>query len=369
MKPFPKVHDLYTARVVVTWVLGVWAVLVGLDLIISGLLPEIDDLGQGNYTLATALNFVIYTVPRRVYMMFPTAAMIGCLMGLGQLAASSELTAMRALGLSRRRLSVSAAAPLLLLTGLMIVNAETLAPWAQRAADTLKATAKSNDLIVARYSGLWAREGNIFLNARTGQEHNDGTRQWIELGDVRFFEFDDAGQLQAVARAARAEHVDGGWILRDATRIRFEDRSVVEQHEDEVTWTSELDAAALATAGNLWRPRYQSTTDLARGIDYRHRNNIDASEYEEHYWGRWFYPLNVLAMCLAVIPFAFGNLRSGGLGRRLFIGVVFALGFLLLQNQFVRMAGVFNFDFRLAYLCPPALMLLISWLMFRRTNG
>ena len=56
-------------------------------------------------------------------------------MGLGQLAASSELTALRALGLSRRRLSLAVAAALALLTGLMVINGETLGPSGQRRAD------------------------------------------------------------------------------------------------------------------------------------------------------------------------------------------------------------------------------------------
>ncbi len=74
-------------------------------------------------------------------------------------------------------------------------------------------------------------------------------------------------------------------------------------------------------------PTYLPSSDLRSGIQYRQRNGLDASEFEENYWGRWFYPLNVLALCLAAMPFAFGSLRSGGLGKRLFIGIVFALGF------------------------------------------
>ncbi|HLT05149.1 MAG TPA: LPS export ABC transporter permease LptG [Pseudomonas sp.] len=370
MIPFPKIHDLYVARVVVTTVLLTWAVLTGLDVMISGLLAEVDDIGEGNYGFLTALTYVVYTVPRRAYMMFPTAAVIGTLMGLGVLAASSELTALRALGLSRKRLGASVALPLLLLTVVMIINAETLAPWAQRSADTMKAAAKSSDLIVARYSGLWAREGQTFLNAQGGQERTgeDGSAV-VELSQVRLFEFDGEGRLVSVANAATAEHDGDGWLLRGVRRVWFEERAVSETEVMEERWTSELDAAALATAGNLWRPRYQSAADLRSGIDYRQRNALDASEYEEHYWGRWFYPLNVLALVLAAIPFAFGSLRSGGLGRRLFIGVVFALGFWLLQNQFVRLAGVYQFDFRIAYLIPPLVMLAVSYFLFRRRSG
>lgn len=370
MMPFPRLHDSYTARVVLGTVLLTWMVLVGLDAVLAAV-DEFGDVGEGDYGFVSAITYIAYTLPRRAYTMFPTAAVIGTLMGLGQLAATSELTALRALGLSRRRLSLSVAAPLVLLTGLMMLSGETLGPMAQRSADVMKAGAKSRDMIVAQYSGLWAREGDIFLNAQNGRERDDGGDAWLELNDVRLFEFDDTGRLESIAHAAVAEHRgDQGWLLRNVRRTWFEPRAVTQTEVMEERWESQLDAAALAAnARNVWRPRYMSTEALRSGIEYRQRNSLDASEFEEHYWGRWFYPVNVLALCLAAMPFAFGSLRSGGLGRRLFIGIVFALGFWLLQNQVVRLAAVYRFDYRLAYAIPPMLMLVVSWALFRRRSG
>lgn len=369
MVPFPKIHDLYAARVVLVTVLLTWAVLVGLDAVLA-MVDEIGNIGQGDYGFAGAVTYIAHSLPRRAYMMFPTASVIGALMALGQLAASSELTALRALGLSRKRLSASVAAPLVLLTGLMVVNGETLAPWAQRSADAMRSAARSSDMIVAQYSGLWAREGDTFLNARTGHERGDDRERWLELNDVRLFEFGPEGRLQSIAHAAVAEHRASGWLLRNVKRTWFEERAVTQTEVDEEHWESNLDSAALAAnASNIWRPRYMSAADLKDGIEYRTRNELDASEFEEHYWGRWFYPLNVLALCLAAIPFAFGSLRSGGMGRRLFLGVVFALGFWLLQNQVVKMAAVFKFDYRLAYLIPPMIMLAVSWTLFHKRSG
>jgi len=364
---FPRIHDLYVGRVLMASVLMSWAVLLGLDFVIGGLMPEIGDVGEGDYTFSAALVHVIYTVPRRAYFLFPTAAVIGTLMGLGQLATTSELTALRALGLSRRRLGLAVAMALALLTALMVVNGETLAPWGQRRADALKASAKSPDLIVAQYSGLWAREGNTFLNAGSGEEHSAGGETWLQLRDVHLYEFDDDGRLESIARAATAEHRAGGWRLRDVRRTWFEARSVTQTDSLEERWESRLDPTALAAS--VVRPSGLTSSALKSSIEYRHRNGLDASDYEEPYWGRWFYAFNVLALCLAAVPFAFGTLRSGGLGRRLFVGVVFALGFWLLQAQFVRLAVVFKFDFRVAYLLPPVLMLGISAVLFQRRSG
>ncbi|HET7125780.1 MAG TPA: LPS export ABC transporter permease LptG [Lysobacter sp.] len=366
MKPFPKIHDLYVSRVLLGTVLLTWAVLLGLDVVMA-VVTELSDIGKGHYGFGDAITVVALSVPRRAYMLFPTAAVIGALMGLGQLAASSELTALRALGLSRRRLGLAVAGALAVLTALMVVNGETLGPWGQQRADAMKASAKSNDMIVAQYSGLWAREGDTFLNAQAGHERGEGRDHSLELQGVRLYEFAKDGRLESIARAGSAEHHPGGWLLRDVKRTWFEPRAVTETEALEEHWASKLDETALAAS--IARPRYLPASELSRSIAYRKRNGLDASEYEEHYWGRWFYPFNVLALCLAAVPFAFGSLRSGGMGKRLFIGIVFALMFWLVQTQFVKLAGVYKFDYRLAYLMPPTLMLAVSAVLFRRRSG
>ncbi len=367
MKPFPKLHDLYLGRVVVVTVLLTWAVLLGLDVVMA-LTGEFGDFGKGDYGFSQALTQIVYTIPRRAYTLFPTAAVIGVLMGLGQLAASSELTALRALGLSRRRLSLAVALALAGLTGLMVINGETLAPWGQRRADALKASAKSRDMIVAQYSGLWAREGEMFLNAQSGQERTAGEDRWLELRDVRLYQFADDGRLESIAQVRLAEHRGGqGWLLRDVVRTRFGTKSVAQQRIAEERWDSQLDGTALAAS--VTKPRYLPSGELRDSIAYFKRNQLDAAEFEEIYWGRWFYAFNVLALVLAAVPFAFGSLRSGGLGKRLFLGIVFALGFFLLQNLAANLAGVYKFDYRIAYALPPVVMLLVSVLLFRRRSG
>lgn len=369
MKPFPMIHDRYIGRTVLLFVLAVWFVLIMLDFILGGggLMAQLDDIGKGSYSFADAFLYSSYTLPRRAYTLFPTAAVIGALLGLGQLAASSELTALRALGLSRKRLSLSVALTIGVLTALMVLSAETVSPWADRRANALKASATSPNMIVAQYSGLWAREGNVFLNAESGQERTNGAQTWLELKDLRMYQLDDSGRLLSIAHAAIAEHHPDGWLLKDVTRTRFDERSVQREKVAEEHWASQLDAAALSAS--VARPRYLDSASLKSSIDYRKRNQLDAAEFESFYWGRWFYPLNVLALCLAAIPFAFGSLRSGGLGKRLFIGVVFSLGFWLLQEMAARMAGAYRFDYRLAYLIPLILMLGTSWLLFRRRSG
>jgi lipopolysaccharide export system permease protein len=303
--------------------------------------------------------YVLLTMPTRMYELFPTVAVIGSLLGLGGLAARSELTVMRAVGVSQLQIGLASLLPLSVLTLLMVLNIETSGPAGQQRAEEL-ANAKNKHMIVARGSGLWAREGDLFLNARgKSAPHVENGRSWIELEDVRLYQFDDKGQLQSLAHARRAEHSDDGWILRDVERTHFLPSSVRVERIASERWKTELDDATLAA--QLARPRYLSSAELRSNIDYLKRNRLDALKFESAYWWHWFYPYNVVVLCLAVLPFAFGSLRSGGFGKRLFLGILVGIGGLLLQKMCVDLSDVYRFDVRLAYLLPPLAIWALCW--------
>ena len=74
-------------------------VIMGLNVFFS-IIEEIDELGEGTYSISKMLEYVALTLPRGIYELFPTAALIGGLTGMGALAVNGELVAMRASGLS-----------------------------------------------------------------------------------------------------------------------------------------------------------------------------------------------------------------------------------------------------------------------------
>jgi lipopolysaccharide export system permease protein len=353
----PHRMDRYVAKHVLLATMAVWAVLLGFDVIVD-FAGELKDVGKEGYTLSHAVMYELFTMPRRLYTLFPTVAVIGSLLGLGGLAARSELTAMRAAGVSRLQIGLGALLPLAVIAGLMIVNMETLAPAGEQRAQMLS-SAKSGQLIMARYSGLWAREGQLFLNARAGGPRVEGDAAWIELQDVRLYQFDADGRLRSLAQAKTAEHRDGKWMLRDVERAHFLPRSVHVEKIASEKWDTQLDEQSLAAT--LAKPRYLSTSELSANIQYLQRNQLDTGKFVSTYWGRWFYPLQVIVLVLATLPFAFASLRSGGFGKRLFTGIVIGVSYVLAETLLVNLSDVFRFDVRLAYSVTPALLLAICW--------
>ncbi len=352
---------------VMTQVLGAllltWGVLLGFDAM-AALVGELDEIGEGDYGLDTAFIYVALTLPRRAYELFPTAALIGSVLGLGSLASTSELTALRAAGLPRWRISAAAGALVLMLTGAMVISGETLGPWGDRAAQSLVVQAKSKDVSLAGGSGLWAREGDLFLNARRGSVQGEGGLSRVVLEEVRLFEFDTEGRLTAIALAARAEHLGASWDLIDVRRTRFFERHAELEERPRERWDSALSPEILDFS--ITRPRYLALSDLTSSIEYLSRNELDAGPFITAWWARVFYPLNALVLSLAVMPFAFGSLRSGGFGKRLFLGIAFGLGYFLMQRLSVNLAEVYHQPIWLANLVPPLLLGGFSWWRFRR---
>jgi lipopolysaccharide export system permease protein len=363
MRRRPGHLDFHVARSVLLMVLAVWGVLLSFDLV-TAFADDLREVGKGGYTLSHALLEETFSVPRRLYELFPTVAVIGCVLGLGGLASRSELVAMRAVGMSTWRIGLAALAAVFALSLLMMANMELVAPGAHQRSQAVANSAKAVDLIMARRSGLWAREGNVFLNARSGSKKVESLGDVIELEDVRLFEFDGDGRLVSLAHVRQAQHSPDGWILLDLERTRFQDKAVTVEKVASERWKTTLDQRSLAAA--LAQPRYLTLSELDSNIGYLKRNQLDSAKFESAYWARWIFPLKVLLLCLATLPFAFGPLRTGGFGKRLFVGIVIGIGTLLVEQLLVKLSDVYRVSPLWAYLLLMLALAGFAWGMFRR---
>ena len=173
--PAFKRVDRLVALAVLGAVALTWTVIVSLDAFRTFII-ELNSVGQGHYTLSKAAAYVLLTVPRRFYEMFGYAALIGALLGLGGLANSGELTALRAAGLSKLRICASVVLGLGLLTLAVALLGETLGPYGEHKAQALQIAAQAKDVALARGGALWARDGDSVISARHGHAHGSGDR-------------------------------------------------------------------------------------------------------------------------------------------------------------------------------------------------
>jgi len=334
-----KTLDWYLLKTCVGAIGLTLLVFVSLDGLFS-FMSELESVGQGNYGVSSAMLYVLLTLPRRAHELFSTSALIGTVMAMGQLAQNSELVAMRACGYSKMRISLAALAACGVLLVPMLLMGETIAPAGEKQAQAHALSARSNEVSLGEKSGLWIRDGDAFINAnRTVAQARAGFTT-VDLSDVTIYEFNEQRALTSIYTAKRAEQDGKQWKLSTVHRTSFTDKQITVESFNELKRPSNVDPALLS-AGVI-SPRYLPVRELLEFRTYLSANRLNADAYNQALFARLTYPLTVLATVLAGLPFIFGALRMGGMGKRLFVGILLGSGFYFFNQLAGNLADVYK---------------------------
>ncbi|HEX5960280.1 MAG TPA: LPS export ABC transporter permease LptG [Rhodanobacteraceae bacterium] len=358
-----KRADLLIAGTVLGGLLLTWLVLTGLDAVIE-FANQIGAIGQNGYSLGNAVAYILLTVPRRAYQWFVFAALIGSLVGAGALAATGELTALRAAGMSKFRISLSVLGLVFVLVVGVFILGETAAPAGEQHAQQIQMQRSSGHLHMRQDSGLWARDDTDIINAKAALARIVQGRPEVELMDVRVFGFNKAGELTSFRHARLATQQGKDWTLHDVRDTRVSALGATSTSHAQQPWKTSLDPEVLEAS--VTHPEYLSLRDLSRNIAYLRANRQNPSVYLNAWWTRVFYPLNTLLLVFCALPFGFGTLRSGGLGKRLFLGVIIAIAWYFIQRAIISTGTVFGVPPFVVNLIPALLLLAISVWYYRR---
>ena len=355
--------DLLIWMTVLGGLLLTWLVLTGLDAFIQ-FATQIGNIGHNGYTLGNAVVYIMLTIPRRAYQWFVFAALIGSLVGMGALASTGELTALRAAGMSKFRICISVTALVFVLMVGVFILGETAGPAGDARAQQVQLQRTAGQLHMRQNGGLWARDGNDIINAKAALAHLVNGHPAVELADVRVFGFNDAGELTSFRNAKLATQEGKAWTLHEVRDTRVSVEGAVSTTHAQQPWKTSLDPDVLEAS--VAHPEYLSLRDLSRNIDYLRANRQNPSSYLNAYWTRAFYPLNTLLLVLCALPFGFGALRSGGLGKRLFLGVIVAIAWYFIQRAIISTGTVFGAPPLIVNLIPALLLLAIAIWYYRR---
>jgi lipopolysaccharide export system permease protein len=331
-------------------------VIAGLNLFFS-IVEEIDQLGDGSYNVAKMLQYVVLTLPRGVYELFPTAALIGGLTGMGSLAVNGELVAMRAGGLSVWRIvrSVLQAGLVLLVFGIAL--GEGLAPVAEQYGQRVRAGALERRVSFMGTKGVWVRDEAryIYVNKMFDKD---------TLADVSVFAFDGGHRLISALHADTAAYRGGMWQLHNARETLFSGDSVRTRTELTLT-VPELLRPELINVVVL-KPENMSVQDIRRFLGYLEANGLETLQYRYALYSRFVTPVSVLLMLFISVPFVFGSLRSTGTGQRFLVGTLVGFGFFLV-NQLAGQAGqVFGWSPLVVSVVPGLVVLVAGIYALRR---
>ncbi len=352
-----NILDKYIGKQVIITIALVTFALLGVDVFFY-LVNELRFVGKGDYTVISALQFVLLTIPRKIYILFPWAALLGSLLALGGLAKNSELVAMRVASVSVGRISWSVLKAGLLLTTVMFICGEVISPSTEALAQRKKTQALSRGQAIQTQFGTWVRHGDEFI-------HVGAVKDPTNLGDITRYDFNQQMQLQSVVFAEHANKQQGQWDLSNVKGTQFNQHGTHIISTDQLQIADLLDTEILQASGVKHLERL-TMLNLWRVIKSRLAQELNATEYERAFWLKVVQPFAALVMVFLAVPFAFGPLRSSSAGLKILVGVLVGFGFHTLNSIFGPLTAVTGLSPMLAAVIPTMVFLLAAcWMVVR----
>jgi lipopolysaccharide export system permease protein len=353
-----RITSLYLIRNVLIGFVAAAALLLPLFTTFD-LISELDDVSSGGYRWTQALQVVLMTLPRRAVDLGPFIALLGGIVGLGQLALTQELTAMRTAGISIVRIAITTVMAGVMLVLLFGVMDEWVASPLQQRGVQIRNEALAVSGEAADPSGsIWARRGDEVARIGTMARHN--TPVGIEIfrynADLRLksYVFADSAQIRA----------DGTWLLKNAQIKEWTGDEESIRQQDTLEWKSVFSDRRLK---ELTLPTDSfSIQQLHHYIQFLNGSDQPSAEYEMAMWQKLGRPILTLAMILFAVPFTFAQQRSPGLGGRLAVGAVVGL-LIYVSNQIIANLGLLLAgNVMLTTLLPSVVLLGIALMLIYR---
>ncbi len=353
-----SILDRYIARQVINASLLILFLLTCLRSLFS-LLDELGDIGEGQYILSDALLYVGLMIPDRILEFFPMSVLIGALFAMGNLASHSELTVMRAAGITTWRIAGATIKASVILMIVVIIIGEFLAPITTKAASQLRTSAISGGELSFSKTGLWAKQGNKVI--QISNILSDG-----KLSGVTIYQLKDNAELEKVIQAKRAEQTTRTWQLLDVTELEFTNEAIVTQKFARKIWSEPLREEQIETL--TLQPEALNLIGLISYMSYLNDNNLRTEEYELALWRKIVQPFAIAVMMFLAVSFVFGPMRSISMGARILSGVMLGFVFHLANQSFGPISLIYNFSPFVGAFLPALIFASLAYWLMRRNS-
>lgn len=350
--------DRYLARAILLATLLVLSIIVFLDAFL-GFMGESDNVAKyAGYSNWHALAYVFMKIPGKMLEYLPPVTLIGSLLGLGALAGNSELTALRAAGMSKARIIWGGMKTGLLIALAMLLMSEYVTPASELNAAAFRAQARGKQ-ITAELRNHWLKNGDEFV-------YIGRARPGYLLERVSIFTTDGKDLVQR-QHARQAQLKGSNWELAGVDQTQFDERAV----DHEFVYTQErkrLIEKDLFDIANV-KPRNMALNELSDYIDYLKENGLESKVYRKAFWNKITGPLSILVMMLIAMPFVFSNRRAGNAGTRLVIGILFGMAFNISSELLSNLGQVYGLPVLFSAFAPLVVFTVIGLWLLRGSEG
>jgi lipopolysaccharide export system permease protein len=296
------------------------------------LLQELDSIGKGSYGIGKIILFVLLSSPGHIYEVVPVAVLIGTMYSLATMARNSELVIMRVSGMSILKIGSSLIKVGLIFALITFIVGELVTPYSEKIAQRLRI--KATDSVIAQdfRSGFWVKDGNSFVNV-------EEVLPDAELVNIHIYKFNDNFELQTINNAKSGKFNGESWDLKSVRQTDLSATQVKSKSFEFINWQSLIRPELLNIL--LVVPEKMSAWNLYSYINHLSKNKQKTSRYEIALWAKIIYPIACAVMILIALPFGFLQQRAGGVGAKIFAGIILGILYQVMNRVFVHL-GLLN---------------------------
>lgn len=339
-----------------------WTTLLALFVLVAlfcffSLIDQLEETGRGNYGVLQAVTYVVLTMPRLAYELFPIASVIGAMAVLGILAQNSELAVIHTSGVSRFQLSVLLAKGGIVLVLVAVVIGELVAPVSEEKAQHMRSVALSKQIALKSKHGFWTRDGNSYINIRKVLPGN-------VIEQIYIFEFDEGNRLRNSIYAKRASYEENQWRLEQIQQTILDGDTVRTRTLKRAAWESLFSPDMINLV--IVQPQYLTMWGLFQYVRYLKQNAQNSVRYEQALWNKFLRPVSIIAMIILAVPLVQGHSRTTAIGQRVFIGALIGVVFHIVNQASGHLGVVYQIPPVVSTGLPTLILaLLVAWLLRR----
>lgn len=349
--------DRYIGKTVMKVILLTLFLLISL----SGMIRFIEQIRgvKGNYDLYYAAIYTLFTIPKDIEVFLPIATLIGSLIGLGLLAAKSELVVMETAGFSRYRIALATLKTAILLSFIAMFISEYVMPASDQYARNLKMEKSYGRSMLQGTNNFWAKDKNSFIFIGGINPNNS-------LHDLKIFETHN-NKLTHLTFADNAVYEKNQWKLNQVKILNFTDPlQITETKKESMDWNASLTLDELNLVSQ--DPNSLSATGLYQYANYLESTAQNDSYYRLLFWQKIFEPISIAVMVLLALSYIFGPLRSVSMGVRVISGITTGFVFYILNNFCSQLSLVIGLPPIIGALITNFVFVLIALFLFHRSN-
>ena len=292
----------------------------------------------GHHVPATlVITYYAYMLPQITYLVLPVSVLVATLVSLSLLTKTSQITALKAAGISLYRIAIPVLLTAAVVSGGMFLVSDEYLPAANQRQDALR------NEIQGRPAQTFFRPGWQWIFGKSNRIYNyrffDPERN--VFADLSVFDFNSSFHMTRRLYAKRAfwEPNVQQWILEDGWTRQLEG--------DRVTSYAPFSVAAFRDLGE--RPAYferdvrtseqMSVMELSRYISGLRQSGFDVVRLSVQFYRKFSYPLVALVVALIGIPFSFTVGRKGAL-TGIALSLVIAIAFWSISSLFQAMGNL-----------------------------